>query len=158
MQWFTINEAAVRAGVGEGTIRKARRLGKFPSAKEGEARGARDAPWLIPEADLDAAGFAPKAATEVVESIEDDDDSEGPVFIEQRLVEMRSELRSISAMTRQSATRSDSHQSEVLIALTDLSGRLASVERCVNAIAPQRGRSSWWRALARVLARTGRRP
>jgi len=82
---FTISQAAARAGVSESTIRAARSAGLFETARQEEAKGNRSPRWLIRGDELDAAGFTPVA-------LEKPDPSTGPIYIEQRLVQLASRV------------------------------------------------------------------
>ena len=82
---YTIAEAAARAGVSESTIRAARTAGAFKSARPDEARGKRTPRWLIPGDELDAAGFVPVTAAAATTTV-------GPIYIEQRLMHLSSQL------------------------------------------------------------------
>ena len=148
MRWYTINESATRAGVSAGAVREARRLGRFPSARRGAAVGARDAPWLIREDELDAAGFGPKAP------VDSEEGDEAPIFLEQRLVEIRAELRCVRALVAQSVVTADEHELVVRSGLEELAELVASVELRVAAFGSGRDRQSWFGTLRRRLLRS----
>lgn len=57
-QWLKVNEAAVVTGVSRDTILRNLKAGAFPRSRRAQgADGAATGPWLIPVADLSAAGL-----------------------------------------------------------------------------------------------------
>ena len=99
---FTISQAASRAGVSESTIRAARKAGLFATVRQEEAKGNRSPRWLIQGDELDAAGFTPVAH-------ETPDPSTEPIYIEQRLVQLASQVRHVlEVLAAQDAKLSES--------------------------------------------------
>lgn len=128
---FTIAEAATWAGVGDRTIRRRLHDGRFPGAvRQGTTASS---PWLIPVADLEAAGF--RAAGDHAQVVE--------VVTPDPTVELRAALAERDRTIAQQALTIAAQDA----ALAELRDRVGVADRNIAALtavvrAPRR---AWWR-------------
>ena len=102
---LTLLEAAAACGVHKNTVRRYLRAGRFPNARR-KAAGS-NAPWLVPAADLEAAGLRPHRPTtpDPQAPAEPAVTSERIVTLERELVEERERRKGAEALAHERLQR-----------------------------------------------------